>query len=387
MLHIRLLALAAALLLVSLCFAAPSDRLPEQSSSEPGPSWDPRPAWQRATDGKWRAMFRRRPVEAEIASEIVPVAENRPFRIPRAMTARAVEMAPAVQPLSEDAPGKLVEGACTKELNYNAPKSTAAQDAQFIASMKQVIAVLKQNPLLPPPGFEIKMGCSFERRTDGTGIYRGRITMLFYPYSDKNHYWHGGLEILVNDLGIMGPRANATDRADDPELAFFIPAPATYLGLPYLSSEHGVWGGIYLSRRPNQLYKPVTYREWIDANLPRLEKEYAEFKATAEAKPTVRNNVTMRNWQSMYERALITKQRMPAAELDSPVWLADLGPADAAHPDAAREVRLNLPGYFDRKQPVHAIQLINILTMHNKYNHLHAFLQKLDYKALEALLR
>ena len=370
--------------LFALCAA---DRLPEKSSSEPGPSWDPRPAWQRATDGKWRAVFRRRDVEVPAPSEIVPVAESWPFRIPRAMTAVPQEMAPAVQPLEAADRGKLVEQPCTKAQNYNAPRSTAAQDAQFVASLQQVISVLKRNPLMPPPGFEIKLGCTFERRTDTTGIYRGKITLLFYPYSDKNHYWHGGLEILVNDLGIMGPRANADDRADDPAEAFFIPSPATYRGLPFLPSEHGVWGGIYLSQRPTDIYKPVTYREWIDANLPRLEKEYAEFKATAEAKPTVRNNLTKRNWQSMYERTLLTKQRMPAAELETPVWLADLAPADAAHPDAAREVRLNLPGYFNRNLPVHQIQLINILPMHSKYNHLHAFLEQLDMGALKALIR
>jgi hypothetical protein len=309
-------------------------------------------------------------------SDIVPVGDKRPFRIPRAMTPVPREMAPAVTPLAEAEPGKIVAGTCSKELNYNAPKSTAAQDRQFIESLHKVIEVVRKNPLFPPSGFEVKMGCSFERRTDGTGIYRGRITLLFYPYSDKNHYWHGGLEILVNDLGIMGPRANAGDRADDPKLDFQIPAPATYRGLPYLASEHGVWGGIYLSKRPQDIYKAITYRQWIAENLPRLKEEYEKFKAVAEASPTVRNQVTRRNFQSMYERTLFTSQRMPPAELDSPVWLADLAPSDAANTDAAQQVRLNLPGYFDRSLP-----------MHEKYNHLHAVLGKMDYEALKSLIQ
>jgi hypothetical protein len=252
--------------------------------------------------------------------------------------------------------------------------------------MQRVIDVLRRDPLLPPPGFEVKMGCSFERRTDSTGIYRGRISLLFYPYSDKNHYWHGGLEILVNDLGVMGPRNNAEDRADDPKLEFPIPAPAVYRGYPYMPAEHGIWGGIYLSKRPDELYKPITYREWVAENLPRLEAEYRRFKSIAEASPTVRNQVTRRNFQSMYERTLLTRERMPAAELDTPVWLSDLAPSDAANPDASQQVRLNLPGYFDRKLPVHAIQLINILPMHSKYNHLHAVLEKLDFESLMKLM-
>jgi hypothetical protein len=36
--------------------------------------------------------------------------------------------------------------------------------------MQQVIDVVRKNPLFPPPGFEVKMGCSYERRTDGTGM-------------------------------------------------------------------------------------------------------------------------------------------------------------------------------------------------------------------------
>ena len=360
--------------------AAPVDK------SEPGPTWDPRPRWQRETDGHWRSVIRRRAVEKELPSEIVPVVENRPFRIPRAMTPMPQEVAPQVTPLPEAAPGKLVASPCKKATNYNAPKSTAAEDRQFIASMQKVIDVISRNPLFPPPGFEVKMGCSFERRTDTTGIYRGRITLLFYPYSDKNHYWHGGLEILVNDLGVMGPRANAEDRTDSSDLVFQLPAPATYRGLPFLPSEHGVWGGIYLSKRPHDIYKMVTYREWIAENLPKLEIEYRDRKAAADASPTVRNQVTRRNFQSMYERTLFTSQRTPAAELDTPVWLADSGPSDAANPDASREARLNVPGYFNRKLPNHAIQLINILPMHTKYNHLHAVLERLDCAELMNLI-
>lgn len=303
------------------------------------------------------------------------------------MTAVPVEMAPPVEPLPEAAVGKIVRSPCKKELNYMAPKSTAAEDKRFVAALEQVIAVLNTNSLFPPPGFEIAMSCSFERRTDGTGIYTGKITLLFYPYSDRNHYWHGGLEILVNDLGILGPRNNAGDRASDPDLVFPVPAPATYRGLPYIQAQHGVWGGIFLSKRPDAVYRFVTYREWLSENLPRLQSEYEQTKARAEASPTVRNQVTRRNFQSLYERAVVTMRRMPAAELDSPVWLADLAPADAAHLDAARQARLNLPGYFNRSLPAHAIQMINILPLHSKYNHLHAVLEKLDYAGLLNLVQ
>jgi hypothetical protein len=363
-----------------------SKRLPEETSNEPGPSWDPRPAWQRAKSGGWRQFFERRPVEQEMPVQIVPVAESRPFRVPRAMSAKPVEMAPAVQPLTDTTPGKITASPCKKALNYLAPKSTAADDKQFIGTLEKVIGVLRANPMFPPPGFEIAMDCSFERRSDGTGIYQGKITLLFYPYSDKNHYWHGGLEILVNDLGVMGPRANAGDRATDATVVFSMPAPATYLGHPFLQSQHGVWGGLYLTRRPEDIHRFVTYREWLNENLPRLQSEYAETRAAAEAKPTVRNQVTRRNFQSMYERALITKEQTPPAELDTPVWIADLAPSDAAHLDAARQARLNVPGYFNRSLPAHTIQLINILPMHSKYNHLHSVLGKLDYAALMKLI-
>ena len=73
----------------------------------------------------------------------------------------------------------------------------------------------------------------------------------------------------------MGPRANSEDRADDGQVVFSLPSPATYRGLPFLPSEHGVCGGIYLSKRPQDIYKFVTYREWSAENLPRLETEYA----------------------------------------------------------------------------------------------------------------
>ncbi|HYO80329.1 MAG TPA: hypothetical protein VES20_02935 [Bryobacteraceae bacterium] len=379
-----------ALSVVVLASAGPVDnpaRLPEASSKEPGPAWDPRPAWQRATDGSWRAIFRKRPVVAELSSEIVPVAGNAPFRIPRAMTPLPVEVAPPVTPLPQGAPGRMKFSACTKQVNYLPPKSTAAEDQRFIATMEKVIAVLKSNPAFPPQGFEVAMSCGFERRTDGTGIYQGRITMLFYPDSDKNHYWHGGLEVLVNDLGVMGPRANGGDRASDGNLVFDSPSLSTYRGKPWVPAEHSVWGGMYLTKHAGDIYKPVTYREWINENLPRLEAEYAQFKARAEAAPTVRNNFVRRNYQSMYERSLITSQRMPAAELDTPVWLYDLAPSDAVNTSATQQVRLNVPGYFNRKLPVHAIQLINILPMHSKYNHLHVVLEKLDYTALEALIQ
>ncbi len=320
-------------------------------------------------------------------SEIVPVGDSWPFRVPRAMVLVPQEVAPKVEPLADQTPGKLTRGACTKARNYNAPPSTAAQDKQFVASLEKVIDVISRSPMFPPPGFELKLGCSYERRTDGSGIYQGKIFMLFYPYSDKNHYWHGGLEILVNDLGIMGPRANDEDRQDDPKELFALPASATYRGLPYLQNEHGVFGGIYLTKRPQDIWKLMTYREWIAENLPRLESEYKEFKAKAEAAPTVRNNLTRRNWQSMYERTLITSERTPAAELDTPVWIADLAPSDAANTDATRQARLNVPGYFNRSLPIQAIQLINILPMHSKYNHLHAFLASVDFPALTALIQ
>jgi hypothetical protein len=376
--------IAAAAIVSASAFAEPGKTA---DRSEPGPSWDPRPLWQRSTDGHWRAVMNRRPVENEAPAEIVPVVESRPFRIPRAMLPVAQEVAPKVEPIADTIPGKLVASLCSKALNYQAPKSTAAQDREFVASLERVMDVIRRNPAFPPPGFEIKMGCSFERRTDTTGIYQGKITLLFYPYSDKNHYWHGGLEILVNDLGVTGPRANSEDRASDPKVDFPLPSPATYRGLPFLKSEHGVWGGIYLSKRPQDIYNFITYREWIAANLPRLETEYRERKAAAEASPTVRNQVTKRNFQSLYERILLTSQRMPAAELDTPVWLADLGPSDAANMDAARQARLNVPGYFNRKLAPQAIQLINILPMHTKYNHLHAVLEKLDYGVLMSLIQ
>lgn len=362
-------------------------RLPEQSSNEPGPSWDPRAAWQRATDGSWRAVFQRRPVEIEKPAEIVPVVKNRPFRVPRAMMPRPVEMAPAVEPLAEAEAGKITPSPCRKALNSSAPKSTAAQDAEFVASLQRVIDVIRKDPVMPPPGFEVKMGCEYERRTDGTGIYRGKITLLFYPYSDKNHYWHGGLEFLVNDLGVMGPRNNDQDRASDPNLVFDLPAPATYRGVPYLSNEGGVWGGIYLTHRAQDLYGFQTYREWLDENLPKYKAEYDARQAEAEAHPSVRTQVIRNNFQSLYERALITSQRTPADELNTSMWLADMGPSDAANESAHRQARLNVPGYFNRSLPVHSIQLINILTLHSKYNHLHAVLEKLDYAALLGLVQ
>lgn len=303
------------------------------------------------------------------------------------MSAVPVEVAPEVQPLAEAAPGRIKASPCKKDLNYLAPKSTAAQDKQFIATLEQVMAVIRSSPMFPPPGFEVAMSCGFERRTDGTGIYQGRITLLFYPDSDARHYWHGGIEVLVNDLGVMGPRNNASDRASDPALVFPIPAPATYRGHPWLTAEHAVWGGLYLSKRPREIYRPVTYREWLGENLPRLEAEYRERKALAESAPTVRNQFVSRNFQSMFERALLTSQRMPAAELDTPLWLADSSPSDAANTDAARQVRLNVPGYFNRSVPIHAIQLINILPMHSKHNHLHAVLGKLHYEALSKLIQ
>lgn len=369
------------ILTLTLASNAAADR------SELGPSWDPRPEWQRAKDGAWRSILNRRAVTAEVPSELVPVAGFKPFRIPRAMSAVAVEVAPNVEILPDGAPGRLKMSACQKQLNYQAPKSSVAEDKRFVAELEKVIAIVKANPAFPPAGFEVAMSCGFERRTDGSGIYQGRITLLFYPDSDKNHSWHGGLEILVNDLGVMGPRANAGDRTTDPKLVFDLPSPATYRGKPWLAAEHGVWGGMYLTKRPEQIYSPVTYRQWLSENLPRLEAEYRETQAKAQASPTVRNNFVMRNYQSMYERALITSQKVPAGELDSPVWIYDLAPSDAANPDAVRQARLNIPAYFDKAAPMHAIQLINILPMHSKYNHLHAVLEKLDYGALEALLR
>jgi hypothetical protein len=131
----------------------------------------------------------------------------------------------------------------------------------------------------------------------------------------------------------------------------------------------------------------VTYREWIAENLTKLEAEYCQRKATAEASPTVRNQVKRRNFQSTYERTLLRSQRTPAAELETPVWLADSAPSDAANTDAVRQARLNIPGYFNRKLSAQAIQLGNILPMHTKYNHLHAVLEKLDCAALTAIIQ
>src|SRR4051794_4006328 len=279
---------------------------PEATSRELGPSWDPRPAWQRYADGSWRSVFERRAVEKELPSTIVPVATSHPFRIPRAMMPVATEMAPELQPIAEPTPGEVVFSPCKKNTNYMALKSTAAEDKQFVANLEKIIDVLRRDPMMPPPGIEISMSCGYERRTDGSGIYQGKITLLFYPFSDKNHYWHGGLEILVNDIGVMGPRNNAEDRASDPTEVFDLPSPAKYLDYPYLKPENRVWGGLYLSKRPQDIYSFVTYREWLAHNLPRLEAEYNIHKANAEAHPSVHYQVVRRNFQSMYERSLFT---------------------------------------------------------------------------------
>ncbi|HEY6991975.1 MAG TPA: hypothetical protein VH369_26515 [Bryobacteraceae bacterium] len=41
---------------------------------------------------------------------------------------------------------------------------------------------------------------------------------------------------------------------------------------------------------------------------------------------------------------------------------------------------------FDRRQPLCAIQFINILSLSSQYNHVHVVLQNLDLKALSNLL-
>lgn len=354
--------------------------------NEPGPSWDPRPAWQRLSDGTWRTIFERRAVETEQPAMVVPIVGNRPFRIPRAMLPVAVQKAPALQPLTDPTPGKLLISPCKKALNYNAPASTLAQDRQFIATLDKVIAIVRRSPGFAPSGFETQLGCTFERRTDTTGIYRGKITLLFYPYSNKNHYWAGGLEILINDLGVMGPHNNREDRASDPTVVFPLPAPARYLEYPFLDSDGAVWGGLYLTRHPTDIYTLVTYRQWLAENLSRLESEYQKKKAEAEGSRLVHYQVVRNNFQSMYERALFTSKYMPPAELDSPLWLSGLSPSDAADPSAARQVRLNVPAYFNRRQPLCAIQLINILPLSTQYNHVHVVLQNLDLKALTNLV-
>jgi hypothetical protein len=126
-----------ALLLCAASLIAAAPRLPEESSNDPGPAWDPRPAWQRATDGSWRSIFRRKAVEAETPAEIVSVAGSQPFRVPRAMTPVPVEVAPAVQPITETTPGRIKASPCRKAINHLAPKSTAADDKQFIAPWKR----------------------------------------------------------------------------------------------------------------------------------------------------------------------------------------------------------------------------------------------------------
>jgi len=72
--------------------------------------------------------------------------------------------------------------------------------------------------------------------------------------------------------------------------------------------------------------------------------------------------------------------------LDLPLWLSGLSPSDAADPSAARQVRLNVPAYFDLRKPLHSIQLINLLPMSSQYNHVHVVLQNLDLEALSNLV-
>src|SRR3954470_19114136 len=99
-------------LLALPCFAAgnypPAPFAMPANRDELGPVWDARPAWQRLSDGSWRTIFERRAVETNQPSVVVPVVGNRPFRVPRAMMPATLQKAPALQPVTETTPGKLV---------------------------------------------------------------------------------------------------------------------------------------------------------------------------------------------------------------------------------------------------------------------------------------
>jgi hypothetical protein len=191
----------------------------------------------------------------------------------------------------------------------------------------------------------------------------------------------------LNDLGMMGPRANDQDRVTDNKLTFALPEPATYLGHPYLGPDYkGVWGGLYFSKRPQDIFHPVTYREWLDENLPKLQTAYQERQAQMRPKPNVSEQMVLRNVRAAYERALITKQQMPVSELDAPLWLSSEGPSDAANYNASLTVRLNTPGYFDKTKPNTGVQLINIIPVDADYNPVRAVLQQLDFDALQQIL-
>lgn len=361
--------------------------VPEESSNEPGPAWDPRPAWQRAGDGGWFELFRRRPVEQMTPPVIVPVVDKIPFRIPRAMNAVPVEFAEPAESTTENTPGTIAAEPCKLDSLSTAPRGSAAEEKPVIAKLNQILDVMRRDPAFPPPGHRVRVQCGFQKRTDGSGLYRGQLVMFFYPTSNALHLWHGAIKIAVNDLGLMGPRANDMDRMTDSRQVFAIPEPATYLGHPYLGpASSGVWGGIYLSRRPQDIFRPVTYREWLDEHLPQLEAEYRNRQAQMRPKATVTEQVVLRNVRASYERAAITKQQMPANELDAPLWLSSDGPSDAANYNAFRMVRLNTPGYFDRTKSSASVQLINIIPVDDDYNPVRAVLQQLDFEALQQIL-
>lgn len=361
----------------------PSNHVAEERSNEPGPAWDSRPAWQRAGDGFWFTIFRRRPVDSVAPSVIVPVAGSIPFRIPRAMTATPQEMAEPAAPLDlAGTPGSVVSPPCKN----SGPSSRVnlAEEKQMVAKLNGVISVLRSERAFPPPGHQAVVQCTY--RKDGA-VYRGRLLILLYPTSDPRHLWHGAVEIMLNDLGMMGPRANSEDRLTDDQLVYRLPDPATYLGHPYLGPPGGeVWGGIYLSKRPGDIFRPLTYREWLDNNLSGMETAYRTRQAQLRPKATVTEQVLLRNNLAAYERALQTKELMPANELDAPLWLSSEGPSDAANYQASRNVRLNTPGYFDRTKPAWSVQLINIIPVDLEYNPVRVLLEQLDFNALQNML-
>src|SRR5438270_3035012 len=110
-----------------------STHVPEERSQELGPAWDPRPAWQRATDGAWFELFRRRPVNRTTPSVIVPVVDHIPFRVPRAMNAVPAEYAEPVGPVTETTPGTIEFPPCKNDAGSYGPRGSTAEEKQIIA--------------------------------------------------------------------------------------------------------------------------------------------------------------------------------------------------------------------------------------------------------------
>lgn len=374
-------------LLGSTSNAAVSNHVPEERSQEPGPAWDSRPAWQRATDGAWFTLFKRRPVDHMPPPVVVPVVDRIPFRIPRAMNPLPKEMAQPVTPMTLTKPGTVIYAPCKYHAASGGNSRNAAEEKQMIAKLNQVVDVIRHNPAFPPPGNRTVVNCTFQKRNDGSNLYRGTLLFFFYPTSDRLHLWHGAVEVALNDLGLMGPRANGQDRSTDSQLVFSLPDPATYLSHPYLGAPaEQVWGGIYLSKRPRDIYQPLSYREWLDGNLATLESEYRNRQASMRPKPSVTEQVVLRNMQAQYERAVLTKQQMPVSEQDTSLWLSAEGPSDAANYTASLQVRLNTPAYFDRAKSHTSIQLINIIPVDVDYPSVGSLLQQLDFEALQQIL-